>query len=164
MENTFIGIDNGNNGAIAVLQGREIIFKTPMPVMEGGDGKNEYDCNEIVRILSKYPEATVVLEKAHAMPMQGVVSMFNFGRSFGMMIGILSALGMRYHVVHSKTWQKAVFRDQAHEDTKKASLVAAKKLFPKESFLPTERSKKAHDGLTDAVLMAYYGQNHLHGK
>lgn len=163
MEEYYIGIDNGLNGAIAVIKGKDIVFKTPMPTVKTGDSKNEYDCQTIVEILKKYPDSIVIIEKAHAMPLQGVTSMFNFGKSFGMMIGILTTLQFRYHIVHSKTWQKAVFRDQPHEDTKRASAVVAKRLFPKESFLPTERSKKIHDGLTDAVLMAYYGQNYLHG-
>ena len=162
MEELIIGVDGGNAGAIVVLQGKKIIFKTVMPVLAVGDSKNEYDCQVIIDILSQYPDATVILEKAHAMPLMGVASMFNFGKSFGMMIGILTALKMRYHIVHPKTWQKILFRDQSHSDTKKASRIVAQRLFPKESFIPTQRSKKAHDGLTDATLIAYYGQNYLH--
>lgn len=158
----IIGIDGGNAGAIVGLQGKKVLFKMVMPIVAVGDSKNEYDCNAIVELFKQYPDATVILEKAHAMPLMGVASMFNFGKSFGMMIGILTALHIRHHIVHPKTWQKALFKDQAHGDTKKASKIIAQRLFPGESFLATARSTKVHDGLTDAILLAYYGQHYIH--
>jgi crossover junction endodeoxyribonuclease RuvC len=158
----YIGIDGGNNGALVGLQGNKMIFKVQMPVIETTDSRKEYDCTAIVDLLSKYKDATVILEKAHAMPKLGTIQAFNFGKSFGVMIGILSALRIRYHIVHARTWQTLLFRDQPHGDTKKASVVVAQRLFPGENFFPTARCKKAHDGLTDATLIAYYGQNYLY--
>lgn len=162
-DNYTIGIDGGNNGALVVLRDRTIIEKMVMPTLKTNDSRNEYDCQAIVEFLSNYPDATVILEKAHAMPLLGTVQAFNFGKSFGTMIGILSALKMRYHVVHAKTWQTILFRDQPHGDTKKASAIVAQRLFPGESFVATDKSKKIHDGLTDATLLAYYGQHYLYG-
>lgn len=163
-EQIYIGIDGGNAGALVVLQGRNILEKVVMPTMPTTDSRNEYDCQKIIAFLAKYPDAVVVLEKAHAMPKLGTVQAFNFGKSFGMMIGILAALKMRYHIVHSRTWQTMLFRDQPHGDTKKASRVVAQRLFPEENFVPTIKSKKVHDGLTDATLIAYFGQNHLYAR
>ena len=158
----FIGVDGGNHGAIVGLQGKKVLFKDVMPIMQTTDSRNEYDCGKIIEILAKYPDATVILEKAHAMPKLGTVQAFNFGKSFGMMLGILTALRIRYHIVHARTWQTILFRDQPHGDTKKASRIVAQRLFPGENFVPTARSKKAHDGLTDATLIAYFGQTHLY--
>ena len=42
-------------------------------------------------------------------------------------------------------------------DTKATSLNAARRIFPGETFLATPRSKKPHDGLVDAALIAYVG-------
>jgi hypothetical protein len=161
-EQIFLGIDGGHAGGICVLQGKSIIEKTTMPVMKTTDSRNEYDYMSITKFLEKYPDAIVIFEKAHATPMLGTVQAFNFGKSFGAMIGILSALRMRYHIVHAKTWQNILFRDQPSGDTKAASRIVATRLFPDEDFLPTPRSKKLHDGLTDATLLAYYGQNFLY--
>jgi hypothetical protein len=36
--------------------------------------------------------------------------------------------------------------------------IAAKRLFPNTSFLATERSKKDHDGIIDALLLSYYAK------
>lgn len=161
-EQIIIGVDGGHSGGICVLQGKNIIEKTVMPTMKTDGSRSEYDYMSIVKFLEKYPDAIVIFEKAHAMPVLGTVQAFNFGKSFGAMIGILSALRMRYHIVHAKTWQNLLFRDQPSGDTKAASRIVAQRLFPDESFVATTRSKKVHDGLTDATLLAYYGQNFLY--
>lgn len=159
-----IGVDGGNNGAIVVLDKNDSIVKwTKMPIMRTTDSRNEYDCGAIVRFLSNFKpsETIIVLEKAHAMPKLGTVQAFNFGKSFGQMIGIIISLGYSHHIVHAKTWQTKMFRDQPHDDTKKASEIVAKRLFPTQDFVATDRSSKVHDGFTDATLIAYYGKHYI---
>jgi hypothetical protein len=158
---TIIGIDGGLNGGICVLSGNTIVEKMVMPTMDMTKSKKEYDAQRIIEVLRQYPEAEVVLEKAHAMPLLGSVQAFRFGLCYGQMLGILSALEMRYHIVHAKSWQGKLFKDQPSGDTKAASGVIARRLFPKEDFTASPRAKKIHDGLTDATLIAYYGQNYL---
>ena len=41
-------------------------------------------------------------------------------------------------------------------DTKAESILFCKRKFPNVDLTPTERSKKPHDGLSDALCMAYY--------
>lgn len=156
-----IGIDGGLNGALCVMHDNKIIEKMVMPTVQLTASKNEYDYHAIVEILQKYPDADVVLEKAHAMPMLGTVQAFRFGLCYGAMIGILVSLKMRYHIVHAKSWQGKLFKDQPSGNTKAASAIIAKRLFPAEDFRATSRSKNIHDGLTDCTLIAYYGSNHL---
>jgi len=43
-------------------------------------------------------------------------------------------------------------------DTKAMALLAAKRLFPSVDLTATERSKKPHDGIVDALLLAEYGR------
>lgn len=55
----------------------------------------------------------------------------------------------------------AVVRDfnVAHaKDTKQAAFVVAKRLWPGRSWLATERSKKPHQGLVDASLLAVFAK------
>ena len=153
----YIGIDGGMNGGISVIKNDKIIDLIVMPTILSTKNKKEYDIQGIIKFLGKYSNATVVLEKAHAMPLLGSVQAFNFGRGYGILLGILSTLKMPYSIVHSRTWQKKMFRDTNHKDTKQASVIIAQRLFPDEDFRATERSKKMHDGLTDACLVAYYG-------
>lgn len=156
--NTIIGIDGGNNGALVAIRGKKILEAVVMPTVEGGNNRAEYDCASIIEFLNRYPDATIVLEKAQYTPMLGGVSSFSFGKSYGMMLGILAALQRRYHLVAAKTWQTMMFKSQAHDNTKAASVLVAKRLFPDFDFRATARSKKQHDGKTDATLIAVYAQ------
>jgi len=154
----FISIDGGLNGAIVVLIGEVILEKIKMPIVSTTKGKNEYDVTAIIEILNRYPDALIVIEKAQAMPKLGTVQAFNFGKNYGIMLGVFTALKRRYFIVHSKTWQTEMFRDMNYKDTKQASVIAAQRLFPGEDFTATERSKKQHDGITDALLLAVFAQ------
>lgn len=161
MENKIISIDNGLNGAIVILQNEDIILKTKMPILHTVKGKNEYDITEIINILDYHDDATVIIEKAQAMPKLGTVQAFNFGKNYGILIGILHALRRRYHIVYSKTWQKEMFKDMNYKDTKQASIIIAQRLYPNEDFRASSKSKKIHDGITDALLMGKYAQRKL---
>ena len=156
----YIGIDNGMSGGIAIIEEKKILELIPMPVVQSTDSRNEYDINTITEIIKKYPDATMIIEKAHAMPLLGTIQAFSFGKCYGIMLGIAGALKMPVNIVHSKTWQKEMFRDLNSDNTKQASVIIAKQLYPNQTFLPTLRSKKPSDGLTDAILIATYGQRH----
>ena len=154
----YIGVDNGINGALVALKGKVIKEKIVMPTIKSTKNKKEYDIQSIVDFFLKYQNATIIIEKAHAMPILGSVQAFNFGRGYGIIIGIVSALKMRYHIVHARTWQKEMFRDINSKDTKQASIIVAQRLFPTTDFRATEKNKKIHDGMTDAALLAVWGQ------
>ena len=157
----YISIDNGLGGAICVMKNRKIIELIIMPVLRTTDTKGEYDINTIVQFLSKYKENSImIIEKCHAMPLLGSVQAFSFGKSYGLMIGLAAALKIPYHIIHAKTWQKEMFRDINSDNTKQASVFVAKQLFPEQSFLATERSKKPHDGMTDSCLLGLYAERH----
>ena len=143
------------------LKGKTILEKIRMPIIESTKGKNEYNIVEIVNIINKYKDAEIVIEKAQAMPKLGTVQAFNFGKNYGILLGVFAALQRRFYIVHSKTWQTEMFRDMNYKDTKQASAIAAQRLFPSENFIATERSKKIHDGMTDALLMGVYSQRHF---
>jgi len=157
----IISIDNGLSGAIVILQGNIILEKIRMPIINTTKGKKEYDIPEIIKLIEKYDNAEIIIEKAQAMPKLGTVQAFNFGKNYGILLGIFTALKRRYYIVHSKTWQTEMFRDMNYKDTKQASAIAAQRLFPNENFIATERSKKVHDGMTDATLMGVYAQRKL---
>lgn len=157
----YVGVDNGLAGGIAVIQGRKILELTVMPTIVGSNDRNEYDILAIIKILEKHrKDSTMIIEKAHAMPKLGTVQAFSFGKLYGIMLGLACALKIPYNIVHSRTWQKEMFRDISSDNTKQASVIIAKQLYPEQSFLASERSKKAHHGLSDSLLIATYGQRH----
>ena len=84
MENQiYMGIDNGLNGGLTVIENGNILAKTVMPIINSTKTKREYDIQEIVKFISDWPVGVVIQEKASAMPKQGVCSMFSFGRGYG---------------------------------------------------------------------------------
>ncbi len=158
----YYGIDGGLSGAITVLNKENKIEEIlVMPTVETSDGRHDYDLPIIVSFFKKYPNSFAVLEKAHAMPKLGTVQAFNFGKNFGMMIAILTALNIPFAIVHSKTWQKELFRDLSKQNTKAASLMIAKRLYPETIFKATDRCTKEHDGMSDSTLIAYYASRHF---
>lgn len=158
----YIGIDIGFTGSIAVLENDNILEQIVMPVFLITKNKKEYDIQSIVDFLSKYKDSTVILEKTQAMPHLGTVQSHHLGKGYGIMVGVLTVLKNRYHVVHPKTWQAKVFRDCPGDNTKTKSVLMAQRLFPDTKFLRTDRSKKVDHNMCDAVLLAYYGQNYLY--
>ena len=95
-----------------------------------------------------------VVEKVGAMPGQGVVSMFNFGKSAGFIEGVLAAFGIEILLVPPQKWKKAY--DLGSD--KQKSIEKCQEMHPELSLLPTSRCKKPSDGMAEAVLIAEYGR------
>jgi len=157
MRDYYIGIDNGVNGGIVILdKNQKIISKHTMPVL--GKTKKEYDINSIRYILERYnANSFAILEKAQPQFRDGKKQAFKTGFGYGVMQSLLIALGIPHQIIAPKTWQKFVFEGLASDDTKTASIMFCKRKWPTEDWTPTERSQKCHDGMTDAGCMAYYG-------
>jgi crossover junction endodeoxyribonuclease RuvC len=123
-----------------------------MPTLEVDSGKTKkrhISASGLRDILVSFPTAHVVIERVGAMPGQGVSSMFNFGRSAGIIEGVVAALRMPHTYVTPATWTKAVGRAAG----KDASRMRAMELFPSKADL-FKRVKD--DGRADAALIAYY--------
>ena len=158
MEKTIIGVDNGLDGALCALRDGKIIHKRTMPVI--GKSKRQYDVSAILEFFNEFNEdefVSVIIEKAQAMPKQGVSSTFKTGYGFGLIEGIVASMGYTYVIVTARAWQKEMFAGLSKGDTKKNSIVVAQRFFPKEDFRATERCRIKHHGLTDATLLAIYG-------
>ena len=155
--NYVIGIDPGINGAIAIFENGQLDAVIDMPTLEMDSGKTKkrhISAIGLVRILETWTlvsdgQAHVVIEKVGAMPGQGVSSMFNFGRSAGIIEGVVAALRMPHTYVTPATWTKAVGRSVG----KDASRMRAMELFPNKAEL-FKRAKD--DGRADAALIAYW--------
>ena len=153
----YIGIDNGKNGGIVILDAeRNVLEKRIMPVI--GKIKKQYDINAISRLLKLYKKNSfVILEKAQPMFRDGKKQSFMTGYCFGMMQGILFALNMNFQIVAPKSWQKKIFMGMKYENTKEASKIYCMRKWQNVQWKGTPRCKKIHDGLTDACCMAEYG-------
>ena len=109
-------------------------------------------------IVEKYGKnVRCCVESVSAMPGQGVTSMFNFGKGFGWILGILDAYTVPYELVRPQKWKK----EFSITSDKNTSIAVCKRLFPWVSLLPTERCRKDNDGMAEALLMAEYARRKL---
>lgn len=158
---TFIGIDPGLSGAIAVITDNSLIriYDTPTTTITKGAGKSKknkraYVESRMVEILSQYNYESVHIgiEKVHSMPGQGVASMFSMGYGYGLWIGIVVALKLPYTLITPQRWKKELMSGMSKE--KAASCIRAQQLYPDGEFF-TPRGR-AWDGRGDSVLIATY--------
>ena len=148
-----VGIDPGKTGALALATHIEVEQMEVMPEFP----------KSILEILKSWKPDHVFLEKAQAMPKNGAVSMFKYGVSYGEIRGLLIAMAIPFTLVPPRTWAKVMHKGADGKDTtaKEKSKEIAHRIFPHLNFLATERSKKPHDGLIDAALIAEYGRREL---
>lgn len=142
-----IGIDPGKSGALACVW--ENGFAQVIPF-------NASDYITFLRTLQER-EAVACVEQVHAMPGQGVVSMFNFGHNLGFIEGTLQSLGIRYQLVPPQKWKK----EFSLSSDKKKCIEVCQKLFPDVSLLPSGRSRTPHDGMAEALLLAEYARRKM---
>ena len=139
----IIGIDPGAKGGEALITSRLVYAAWP------------YSADTLITHLKGNPEAICYIEKVHAMPGQGVTSMFNFGRNYGEILGILKAFNIKVIEVPPQRWKKEF--DLIGKD-KKASIDKAKELFPEANLKRTPRCRTDSDGIAEALLIAEYGR------
>ena len=140
----FVGIDPGKNGGFALLDnGSAHAWKMP---------ETEKDVQDLFEELALGEKVFCLIEEVHAMPGQGVVSMFSFGRNYGMLRAMLVANYIPFETVTPQTWQReyGLTNRQSSKTVKKNHHKArAQELFP--------HIKMTH-ALADALLIAEYAR------
>jgi hypothetical protein len=112
-----IGIDPGQAGAIAVLdQYGELVAVHDMPVVDGD--VSPAGVNALIAPWGNN-DPTVVVEAVHSMPKQGVASSFKFGKSYGLVLGVVAANRFRVEHVTPARWKRDM-RVTADKETSRA--------------------------------------------
>lgn len=174
-----IGIDIGSEGAYAMFVGEKLVYGKIPYISEEPDMSSLVDLimGVIINSDEEY-QYHCVIEDLHSVFGSSAASNFTFGKNNGLIIGMLQVLKMPYTKIAPKKWQKQmwegirlveipVIKKKIHQknkkgelkyktDTKATSLIAVKRLFPKETFLATERSRVPDNNIVDAVLLATY--------
>lgn len=163
MQPYFIGIDPGLHGGIAIVY-PDRIETFPMPLLSSQKGLNAYDHFWLKRFFNlATSDSYAVLEQQQAMPEQGVVSMLTIGYGFGALKQCLVDFAIPHEVVRAQTWQKEYNISGKKGNTKAQALRICQDLFPDANLLATERSRKSHEGIVDAVLIAEYARRRYGG-
>lgn len=143
----YCGIDPGQKGGVAFVSedGNIILFERMPAILKN------------LRILLRSVKITrLYIEKSQAMPGQGVVSMFNYGKHYGGLLALLELEEIPHELVTPKTWQKAIIGMGAG-DPKAKAFEKASRLWPTDNFTPSG-CRKQHNGVIDALLIAEYGR------
>ena len=164
----FLSVDLGLQGGLAILEDQKVLEVKPMPVIErlvGGKVRNQYDINAILEIVRSFqccalPHDIKMAGMELLKPMQSSVASFSMGAAMGIFRTLFTVLGIPFTEMVPQKWQKEVFGGFGIQynktTTKQASIQAAKQIAPGINFLPTERSRKDSDGMTDAACIGYY--------
>ena len=158
------GIDPGLSGAIAIVHAsanmvtlHDVIDMPVVEVERNGKMKREVSAAglaELFLVRRHYLESFAYVERVGAMPGQGVSSVFSFGRSTGIIEGVLAALKIPVTIVTPQSWQKTM----AVRGGKDGSRARAMELLPREARM---FARVKDDGRADAALIALAGaQNH----
>lgn len=157
----YIGIDNGISGGIVALSEThgQIIAMTATPSKKSRKG-NEVDMRAVFRWLSTelpgFQNACFVIEEPNnAMTKSTAASMAG---SFHAFRGMFEVKFYRWHRITPQQWQKEMLPGCAAGDTKPRARSKAAELWPTKTFLATPQSKKPHEGLIDAALIAEYAR------
>jgi crossover junction endodeoxyribonuclease RuvC len=153
----YCGIDVGNNGAIALIVDGRLERVEDMPIVEiqrGKTMKRQVSAQALVGIIKDMKPTHAAVEKVASMPNQGVSSMFAFGRSAGVIEGVLAALEVPVSYVQPAAWAKTMNKGYG----KDASRHRAMELHPdKQEWFKLVK----HDGRAEAVLIAMWGMKQL---
>ena len=148
-----VGIDPGLDGGLAMLWDGKLNILMPMPTLKQGK-KRVIDEEQFADLAAWGPGCLVTIEKVHAMPKEGVTSMFNFGLGYGLIRGICVGLQVEYQLVTPQAWQKVMLKGRGRD----AKYEVAHELWPDVDFRATERCRKPHTGMVDAALICEWGR------
>ena len=139
----MIGIDPGQSGGMVVIDGEGgVLDAVAFATM------TEHDIAETLAEWGEWPCGGVAtIEAVHSMPKQGVASTFKFGKSYGFLLGLLTALKIPYVMVTPRQWQKELGCLSGGD--KNVTKGAAQRQWP---------GQKWTHAIADAALIAEYGR------
>ena len=149
-----LGIDPGKLGAAVLLDSDGRIVRCwDTPTIQTA-GKAVYDLPAMCGIIrtAKTDGADIAIERVHAMPGQGVTSMFTFGEGYGMWLGIIGYAEVPVTFHTPQAWQKTQLAGMPKG--KGSARLRAKQLWPAWDIFDRARD----NGRADAALIARHHQ------
>lgn len=158
----IMAFDPGISGGYAILANKELICRGKMPIDKNlKNKKSTINLEEVINLIKTHKPDVVVLERQAPRPGEGISSSWTSGYNFGLLFALASIFVKNVALVSPRSWATKLHDPNSTlEKPKEKSLEIAKKLFPKEDFLATQRSSKPHEGIIDALLIGYWYQEH----
>ncbi len=150
---TLLGIDIGVVGALALLtETGELIDIADMPVLDDGPaGRRSVNAALLANIIAGWQPSTAFIETVGARPGEGAVGAFAFGRSRGVVEGVLGAQAVPFAFITPATWKRTVGLALASKDAARGEAIRR---------WPSHAQKFARvkdDGRAEAALIAVAG-------
>ena len=152
-----VGIDNGLTGGVVAVQGGEIMLQNRLPVRDGN-----LTPQVLLYDLGKFGSEplTIVIEEPGKFA-AGVFALCSTWKIFGQITGSLTAAGYSYQTVAPRSWQAKMLGKVPKGQTKAYALNAYVANFGRQPPTKTDKSKRYHDGIIDAALIALYAEKYL---
>lgn len=143
----LLGVDPGLSGALAILDATtgDLIDVLDMPHTDG-----HVSGAVVGAFFGAHDIDHAWVEKVHAMPGQGVSSMFKFGMAYGAVLGVIEDRRIPLTRVAPATWKRAAGLTK----DKSASRRRATELWPRHA---GRFARVRDDGRAEAALIARHG-------
>ena len=154
------GIDPGLSGAVALMEAGpsfvpKILDMPTLALSRGGKNKREIDVRLLSQLIASHvPIAHAFVEQVGAMPGQGVSSVFAFGKAYGILIGVLGALGVPMTFVSPVKWK----RDLGVPADKDGARARASQLLPGAA---DQWTRVKDSGRAESALLCLWGERYL---
>ena len=151
----ILGIDPGITGGLSVVEISDgaaptLVACIDIPVV-GGGAKERVDVAAIRNFIEEHKPAHALIERAGAMPKQGVSSTFKYGRACGAIEATVALASVPLTIVEPAVWKGSFhLRGKDKESARQRAL----QLFPAAHAAFTRR--KDH-GRAEASLIALFG-------
>lgn len=158
MEDTILGCDPGQSGAIAAIRDGQVVALHDMPVMARLHGKGQQvNASELASMLLEIRAAercpmVMYLEAVSSRPGQGVSSMFRFGESVGVVLGVAGTLQIPVRWIGPAIWKRRAGLTGKDKD---ASRTLAIQRHPEVADM---LKRKKDNGRADAICIAEFGE------
>jgi len=150
-----LGVDIGVRGAIAVLDGTQLVAVHDMPCLDDGPAKRRsINAPLLVDLLVTSHATQAFVEHVAARPGEGPAGAFAFGRSRGLIEGVLASFCIPVKFLTPPQWKRIVGIPPGKDRAKDMARSEAIRRWPGKAAL---FSRKADEGKAEAALIAVAG-------
>lgn len=151
-----IGLDVGLNGAVAQLtRDGELLDVVDMPCLsDGPSGRRAVNAPLLAEIVARSHAGSAFVEFVGARPGEGPTGAFSFGRSRGVVEGVMGALGVPVTFLTPPTWKRLVGIAPGKDEAKTRARSEAIRRWPAKAAL---FARVNDDGRAEAALIAVAG-------
>ena len=153
-----LGVDIGNAGGLALLsmQG-DLIEVEPMPVLADGPvSRPAVNAPLLADILRRWKPERAYVEYVGARPGEAPSGAFAFGRSKGVIEGVIGAHGLPLRFLTPAAWKRTIGIPPGRDGVKVMARAEAIRRWPMHA---NRFALKGSDGLAEAALIALAGMN-----